>query len=99
LAFDVADMKEVMGEAGSFVGWVQRTNGRQIPWDAADVVHFPVSDPNNPVRGMSVVRASARAIETDTNAADWNRNFFANLARPDLALETDKILAPMYSSA
>jgi hypothetical protein len=38
-------MKEVMGEAGSFVGWVQRTNARQIPWNAADVVHFPVSDP------------------------------------------------------
>ena len=27
------DMKEVMGEDGSLVGWVQRTNGKQILWD------------------------------------------------------------------
>jgi hypothetical protein len=34
------DMKEVMGEDGSLVGWVQRTNGKQILWDPDDVRHF-----------------------------------------------------------
>ncbi|WP_082874399.1 phage portal protein [Arthrobacter sp. OY3WO11] len=87
-------MKHVVGDDGAITGWVYRVNGKDIPWDAADIVHFPLTDPNNIYRGMSVVRAAARAIETDAHAADWNRNFFFNSARPDLALETDQTLTP-----
>lgn len=57
-----------------------------------DIIHFKYVDPDNLYRGMSVVRAAARAIDTDSHAADWNRNFFYNSAVPDIALEADGTL-------
>lgn len=58
-----------------------------------DVIHFKYVNPNDLYRGMSVVRASARAVDTDAHAADWNRNFFYNSAVPDIALEADGTLS------
>jgi HK97 family phage portal protein len=82
-------MKHVTDTDGSIKGWIYRVGGEDVPWLAEDVVHIPLTDPNSIYRGMSVVRASARAIETDANSADWTRAFFRNSARPDVVLETD----------
>lgn len=89
------NMKEVPGANSSeFIkGWLYRVGAEDIPWDFKDVVHIKLPDPNNFFRGMSIVRAAARVIDTDTHSADWNRNFFKNSARPDMVLETDKVLA------
>jgi HK97 family phage portal protein len=73
--------------------WVYRVNGEDTIWDVEDVVHIKLTDPNDLYRGMSIVRAAARSIDTDTHSADWNRNFFINSARPDVVLETDKELS------
>jgi hypothetical protein len=39
--------------------------------------------------GTSTVQAAARAIDTDSHAADYNRKFFYNSAQPDAVLYTD----------
>jgi HK97 family phage portal protein len=88
------NMKEVPGNGpDDFIkGWLYRVNGKDYAWPVEDVVHIKLPDPNNFRRGMSIVKAAARAIETDTHAADWNRNFFRNSARPDFVLQTDATL-------
>lgn len=68
-------------------------SGNTMIIEPDDIIHFKNVDPNNLYRGMSVVRASARAIDTDAHAADWNRNFFYNSAVPDIALEADGTLS------
>lgn len=57
-----------------------------------DIIHHKYMNPDDLYRGMSVVRAAARAVDTDAHAADWNRNFFYNSAVPDLVLEADGTL-------
>ncbi len=86
------NMKHAVGEGGRIVGWSYRVNGVDVPWAAEDVVSVVLPDPNDFYRGMSIVKAAARAIETDQSAADWNRGFFRNSARPDLMLETPHTL-------
>lgn len=51
-----------------------------------DVIHHKRPNPTNIWRGYGVVRAAARAVDTDSNAADYNRNFFVNAAKPSLAV-------------
>lgn len=85
-------MKHVLNADGTLKGWVYRVNGEDVPWLPDDVVHIPLTNPNDLYRGMSVVKAAARAIETDTASADWSRNFFKNSARPDVVLETENKL-------
>ena len=85
-------MTHVLNTDNSIKGWVYRVNGKDMPWLAEDVVHLPLTNPNDFYRGMSVVKAAARAIETDTASAEWSRNFFKNSARPDVVLETDNKL-------
>lgn len=87
------NMKHVANEGEFISGWVYRVGAEDVPWAVEDVVHIKLVDPNNFRRGMSVVRAAARAIDTDSHAADWNRNFFQNSARPDYVLETDQSLS------
>jgi HK97 family phage portal protein len=89
------NMREVPGKTTNqfITGWLYRVGAEDIPWDFEDVVHIKLPDPNNFFRGMSIVRAAARAIDTDSHSADWNRNFIQNSARPDMILETDKVLS------
>ncbi len=82
-------------KAGKLIDhWVYRINGTDTVWDVDDVMVLRFVDPSDMTRGMSVVRAAARAIDTDTHSADWNKHFFQNAARPDLMLMTDQKLSP-----
>lgn len=58
-----------------------------------DIIHHKYTNPNDLYRGMGTVQAAARAIDTDSHAADWNRNFFYNSATPDVVLEADGTLS------
>jgi HK97 family phage portal protein len=69
-------------------GWVYHNNGKRIPIETTEIVHHKYTDPNNMWRGMGVVKAAARAVDTDTQSADYNRRFFANNGRIDAALQT-----------
>jgi HK97 family phage portal protein len=58
-----------------------------------DIIHHKYTNPNDLYRGMGTVQAASRAIDTDSHAADWNRNFFYNSASPDIVLEADGTLS------
>lgn len=45
-------------------------------------------DPKNPYRGRGVIAAAAATLDTDTQAKEYNRRFFANSARPSIVVET-----------
>ncbi len=45
-------------------------------------------DPRNPYKGRGVIAAAASTIDTDTQAKEYNRRFFANSARPSVVVET-----------
>ncbi len=68
-------------------------SGKPMVIEPDDIIHHKYMNPNDLYRGMSVVQAAARAIDTDSHAADWNRNFFYNSAVPDLVLEADGTLS------
>lgn len=50
-------------------------------------------DPANPYMGRSIIKAAALAIDTDNQMKEWNRNFFANNARPSLIFNTNEALS------
>jgi HK97 family phage portal protein len=57
-----------------------------------EILFFKNPDPENPYRGIGIVKASALSIDTDKFATNWNRNFFYNSARPDAVLTTEQKL-------
>ena len=57
-------------------GYVYEVDGRRIPLDAAEVVHFRRWHPANDYYGLSTLEAARLAVETDRAMADWNRRYF-----------------------
>ncbi len=57
-------------------GYVYEVDGRRIPLDAAEVVHFRRWHPANDYYGLSALEAARLAVETDRAMADWNRRYF-----------------------
>jgi len=53
-----------------------------------DVIRDINPDPRNPYRGRGVIAAAAATIDTDSQAKEYNRRFFANSARPSVTVET-----------
>jgi len=61
-----------------------------IPAEA--MIYFRRFDPTNMTEGLGVIEAASTTLEADQRAADWNRRFFKNSARPDFVLGTDQEL-------
>jgi HK97 family phage portal protein len=57
-------------------GYIYEVDGRRIPLDAAEVVHFRRWHPANDYYGLSALEAARYAVETDRAMADWNRRYF-----------------------
>jgi HK97 family phage portal protein len=57
-------------------GYVYELDGRRIPLDAAEVVHFRRWHPANDYYGLSALEAARLAVESDRAMADWNRRYF-----------------------
>lgn len=58
-----------------------------------DVIRDLNPDPKNPYRGRGVIAAAASTIDTDQQAKEYNRRFFANSARPSVVVETPNEMA------
>ena len=60
---------------------------KKVPFDARDILHFknfnPLGNHPFPHRGVGIVQAASWAIDTDSEAQQWNFSFFKNSARPD----------------
>ncbi len=66
--------------------------GENVPLEPNEVIHFKRFNPSNPYRGMGTVEAAALAIDTDTYASEWQRNFFGNSAIPSAILSSEGTL-------
>lgn len=53
-----------------------------------EVIRDVNPDPRNPYRGRGVIAAAAATLDTDTQAKEYNRRFFANSARPSVVVQT-----------
>lgn len=58
-----------------------------------EVIRDVNPDPKNPYRGRGVIAAAASTIDTDSQAKEYNRRFFANSARPSVVVETPTEMA------
>lgn len=58
------------------------------PYTVFEVLRDLNPDPENPYRGRGVVAAAAATLDTDSQAKEYNRRFFANSARPSVTVET-----------
>ena len=57
-------------------GYVYEVEGRRVPLEAAEVVHFRRWHPGNDYYGLSALEAARLAVEADRAMADWNRRYF-----------------------
>lgn len=59
-------------------GYLYEVDGKQIPMDAVEVVHFKRWHPSNDYYGLSPIEAARMAIDSDRAMAKWNNNTFGN---------------------
>lgn len=87
---------QVVKSKTGFIGGYTFTNeaGTQIPFQMSEIIHFKRFHPKNQYRGMGTVEAAAVPIDTDTFAAEWQRNFFGNSAMPSGILSSEGSLTP-----
>ena len=77
-------IKPIVLKDGTIAEYVYRRNGGQeykIP--AADILHIMFPDPDNPYWGLSPLQSAAKAVDTDIEAATWNKVALNNRAVTD----------------
>ena len=68
----VPDAKRVVA------GYLYEIDGRHIPLDAIEVLHFRRWHPSNDFYGLSPIAAARCAVLSDRHMADWNRHTFGH---------------------
>lgn len=67
-------------------------NGIQIQYGYDEMIHFQYANPASFIYGQGSLAAAKLSVMADLYSKTWNRNFFANAARPDAVFETDTVL-------
>ncbi|MFJ5984318.1 phage portal protein [Lentzea sp. NPDC092896] len=77
------------------LGWQYRSpeDGKLIPLGLKEVIHLRTPNPLDPFRGCSPIATLLITLGRSRAAAEWNRNFFANSARPGGIIQVDKRLS------
>jgi len=57
-------------------GYIYEIDGRQIPLDAVEVIHFRRWHPRSDYYGLSALQAARLAVQNDAAMAAWNRDAF-----------------------
>jgi HK97 family phage portal protein len=83
----VPDMKNLIS------GYVYEVNGKQIPLDLDEVIHFKSFNPFNPFMGMGTLQAIGAMLETEQYRDDYDKAFFKNGAVLSGVLQTPKTLS------
>ncbi len=66
----------VPDETRVLAGYLYQIDGKYIPLDALEVIHFRRWHPGNDFYGLSPIAAAQCAILSDRHMADWNRDTF-----------------------
>jgi HK97 family phage portal protein len=64
-------------------------DGEEVPLTLDQVIHIKLPNPGDPYRGMGPVQSVLADIDASKYAAEWNRNFFVNGARPGGIIKVD----------
>lgn len=72
--------------------WDYKLAGRTQPLDPATVLHLPMFNPENELRGLSPLESVARLIDQAAAAYDWNLGALQNGGIPPGFLMTDEPL-------
>ena len=75
-------------------GYIHRIGLKDIPFEADEVVHHKYPNPYTKLIGMSPMQGLQDPLVINAEMYRYERGVFANMARPDGALETDEDLAP-----
>lgn len=68
---------------GLVKGYVMtKPDGKKVPFDADEILHFKMPNPSNPYYGMGPVQAGKTYIETEEYSSDWTKNALYNSGRP-----------------
>lgn len=82
------ELKPVAGKGGYLSHYEHWLGGRKQPdQPTEDIVSLLSPDPNNPLRGLSPLRAGGAVVETDREAVNWQKNQLKNSAVPSMAIE------------
>lgn len=75
------------------LGWnYMSPDGDRIPLGLKEVIHLRTPNPLDPYRGCSPITTLLITLGRAKAAAEWNRNFFVNSARPGGIIEVSKRL-------
>jgi HK97 family phage portal protein len=85
------DRMKVIPGAQGVIAYEHTVGERVTRIEAAEVTHFRFFDPGNDYYGIGPLQATARVVDTDNVAIDWNKASLDNQARPSgvLVLKED----------
>lgn len=95
IPLDPAIVKPIPDPVDFIAGWqlTGSLSGDNLSPD--EVMHDMFVDPEDPYWGMSPLQAAGRAVDTDTEAARWNKQSMQNRAVPDAVVTYDHDLNPV----
>lgn len=67
-------------------------NGKNTRLSAKDLLYIWYPDPKSPWQGISPIQANARMIDIENYIEIYEKKFFKNSARYDIALATEKVM-------
>jgi HK97 family phage portal protein len=90
------DFMEIIPDEQNFIKRYEFTklDGIKINFEPKDIIHFKEPNPLDIYRGLSPLKPSQSRIQTEEYATTFQRDFFANNARPDALLISEDSLAP-----
>jgi HK97 family phage portal protein len=84
----------IVNEKDGLVGYQYLVGDRGYGYDVNEIVFYKLTHPTNEWRGLSPISALRLSIESDMDAARFNRNFLRNGSLPGGVLQTDQDLLP-----
>lgn len=90
------DLITIIADKEKFIGRYEltKTDGTNELFEPTDIIHFKDPNPQNIYRGLSPLLPAQSRIQTEDFATSFQRDFFANSARPDALLISEDSLAP-----
>jgi HK97 family phage portal protein len=73
---------------------LRKLDGTEVAFEPEDIIHFKEPNPQDVYRGLSPIKPAQSRIMTEDFATTFQRDFFANNARPDALLISEDLLAP-----
>lgn len=90
------DMMTVYSDPQKFIkGYtLRKLDGTEVAFEPEDIIHFKEPNPTDIFRGQSPIKPAQSRIMTEDFATKFQKDFFANNARPDALLISEDELAP-----